>query len=332
VITASSLLLFASNTAIIGTYHVFLALAERGFLPSAIARRNRFFETPQIAILVATVVPVIVIAFTQGDLVQLGELYAFGLLGCFVLSSAGLDVLRWRSGSRGSVFWIGLGTTGLVLVAFLVNLVVKQDATVFGSTLVGIGLVFAVGTRRKWFSDLFYQLPFVQQLIPRRIFESEEKIETAETLEILSLNQAQSISTLYPSSTMVALRSANPGLIAEAIAREKGRGGRNLYALYVEERTGLFVRTTQWKPKTEGVEALSSAARAAESEGMTLIPVWTVSYNAVEGILRAAEALGVTAIMLGATQRNAIYHLLRGHVLAGLTRRLPPGIRLLIYG
>jgi hypothetical protein len=65
---------------------------------------------------------------------------------------------------------------------------------------------------------------------------------------------------------------------------------------------------------------------------MTLVPVWTVSYNAVEGILRAAELLGVTAIMIGATQRSAIYHLLRGHVLAGLTKRLPPGIRLLIYG
>jgi hypothetical protein len=65
---------------------------------------------------------------------------------------------------------------------------------------------------------------------------------------------------------------------------------------------------------------------------MTLIPIWTVSYNAVEGILRAAEATGVTAIMLGASQRSAIYHLLRGHVLAGLTRGLPPGVRLLIYG
>ena len=120
--------------------------------------------------------------------------------------------------------------------------------------------------------------------------------------------------------------------MAEAIAREKGRGGRTLYALYVEERTGLFVRTANWKPKPEGVEALTNAARVAESEGMTLIPVYTLSYNAVEGIVRAAELLGVTAIMIGATQRSAIYHLLRGHVLAGLTRRLPPGIRLLLYG
>jgi hypothetical protein len=36
--------------------------------------------------------------------------------------------------------------------------------------------------------------------------------------------------------------------------------------------------------------------------------------------------------MIGVSQRNSIWHLLRGHVLAGLTKRLPPGIRLLIYG
>src|SRR5262249_40951626 len=89
VLTGSTLLLFAANTAIIGCYHVFLALAEREFLPSAIAMRNRRFGTPQLAILVATLVPVLIIYLANGDLVLLGDLYAFGLLGAFVLSSFG---------------------------------------------------------------------------------------------------------------------------------------------------------------------------------------------------------------------------------------------------
>jgi nucleotide-binding universal stress UspA family protein len=332
VVTASSLLVFASNTAIIGGYHVFLALAERGFMPSAIAHRNRKFGTPQLAILVTTLVPTVVILFAHGDTETLGNLYAFGLLGCFVLSSAGLDVLRWRDGQRGWRFYVGLLTTAMVIVAWATNLVHKHEATLFGSLLVGLGLLMAVGTRRKWFADWMYQVPLFAKLFPRRVERAEEDLEHVEQLEILSLTQAESIAQLYPSSTLIAMRSGSAGLVAEAIAREKGRGGRTLYALYVEERTGLFVRDWAWHPKTEGVEALRSAAQAAEAEGMTLIPVWTVSYNAVEGILRAAEALGVTAIMIGATQRSTIYHLLRGHVLAGLTKRLPPGIRLLIYG
>jgi Cu/Ag efflux pump CusA len=43
VLTASSLLLFAANTAIIGSYHVFLALVKGGFLPQIMAVRNPTF-------------------------------------------------------------------------------------------------------------------------------------------------------------------------------------------------------------------------------------------------------------------------------------------------
>ncbi len=331
VLTASSLLVFAANTAIIGGYHVFLALAEKGFMPRAIAHRNRKFGTPQIAIIVTTLVPTAIIFYAGGDTETLGNLYAFGLLGCFVLSSGGLDVIRWRNGERGTRFWIGIATTAMVLTAWATNLVYKQQATIFGSLLVGIGLLLALGTRRKWFADWLYHVPLLARLFPQRVELAEEDLEHVDQLEILSLTQAESVVQLYPSSTMIAMRSANPGLVAEAIARERGRGGSTLYALYVEERTGLFVRDWAWSPTTEGVESLRAAASAAQSEGMMLIPVWTVSYNAVEGIVRAAESLGVSAILIGASQRNAVYHLLRGHVLAGLTKRLPPGTRLLIY-
>ncbi len=332
VITASSLLLLAANTAIIGCYHVFLALTDRGFMPSAIAQRNRFFGTPQIAILVATLIPVLVIWLSGANLEFLGSLYAFGLLGAFVLSSTGLDVIRWRDGMRGPRFWIGILTSVMVTIAWGVNLYQKPQATLFGSALVSVGLVLAVGTRRKWFSDLLSRMPWIARNAPIRIQESEEVLEHEAKAEILSLAQAESISRLYPSRTLIALRSANPGLVAEAIAREKGHGGKTIYALYVEEYAGLFVGGGLRKPTAESIESLRGAARAAEAEGLTLIPIWTVSWNAVEGILRAAEGLEVSAIMIGATQRSAIYHLLRGHVLAGLTKRLPPGIRLLIYG
>ena len=68
VITASTLLLFASNTAIIGAYHVFLALANRGFLPEVLMRRNQTFNTPHIAVLVATGIPILVSFATQANM------------------------------------------------------------------------------------------------------------------------------------------------------------------------------------------------------------------------------------------------------------------------
>ena len=100
VLTASSLLLFASNTAIIGSYHVFLALVKGGFLPKILAVRNGTFNTPHIAVGIATSIPMLVILSSGGEMELLGDMYAFGLLGAFVFSSLSLDSIRWRLGRR----------------------------------------------------------------------------------------------------------------------------------------------------------------------------------------------------------------------------------------
>lgn len=330
VVAASSLLLFAANTAIIGSYHVFLALAERHYLPGAIAVRNRRFRTPHVAILVATIVPMLVVVITAGDLAALAAMYAFGLMGAFVLSSFGLDVLRWREKRRGLVFLIGVFTTLLLYVAWMVGLFVNKEATLFGLFAVGIGMLLAIGTHQKWFTDWFYQFAFVRRRAESSIEEHEEGLEGSDKVEVLSLSQAEAIAPLYPSGTLVAIRSHSPQLLNEAIARERGRGGSNLYALFVEERTGLFVGSDTPQIDREASEALSQAAKVAEREGVNLIPICTVSYNAVEGIVRAADALGVSAVMVGVSSRSAIYHLLRGHVVNGLTKRLPSSVRLFL--
>lgn len=158
-------------------------------------------------------------------------------------------------------------------------------------------------------------------------------LEKGET-EILSLAQAEEIVALYPSHTLIGMRSSNDSLLQEAILREKGLGGRNLYVVFVDERAGLFVRAAD---ATDAVKRaaevpLLDAVRKAERQGIQLFPIWTVSYNAVEGMVRAAEALGVDAVMVGASQRSAVYHLIRGHIVNGLAKRLPAHIKMVLCG
>jgi amino acid transporter/nucleotide-binding universal stress UspA family protein len=329
VMTASVLLLFAANTAIIGGYHVFLALARQGFFPAFITARNRRFGTPHWAIFIATIVPVLVVIATAGNLNILGEMYAFGLLGAFVLSSLGLDVLRWRDGQRNFFFWVGIFTTAMVLVSWCVNLVTKPLATFFGGGLTAVGMLVAIGAQQKLFHDVFYRLPFVRRRTEVRI--SEAHGVTEEVPEIISLNDAEDLRQLYPSTTLVALRGPNALLVAEAMRRERGRGGNTIYALYVEERPGLFVGSAANEPDPEGRETLLFAARVAQGEGVNLLPVWTISYSAAEGIARAARELGVDTVMMGVSRRGAIYHLLRGHVINGLVRQLPPSCHLMLH-
>jgi amino acid transporter len=102
-ISASALLVFASNTAIIGAYHVFMALSRMDFLPEIILQRNKLRGTPHFSIGLATGIPIIVLILVNGNINRLGDMYAFGLLGAFTLTCLGLDIVRardWRRSSR----------------------------------------------------------------------------------------------------------------------------------------------------------------------------------------------------------------------------------------
>ncbi|HEX9035911.1 MAG TPA: APC family permease [Ktedonobacterales bacterium] len=105
-ITASALLIFASNTAIIGTYHVFMALSHMSFFPRAVLVRDPRRDTPIISIALATGIPILILLFAGGQIDLLGQLYAFGLLGAFALTCVSLDVLRFkeRRGGRQIAF------------------------------------------------------------------------------------------------------------------------------------------------------------------------------------------------------------------------------------
>jgi amino acid transporter len=197
VLTASTLPLFASNTAIIGAYHVFLALARQGFLPRILELRNRAFNTPHIAVFIATSVPVLLILLTRGQIILLGDMYAFGLLGAFVFSSFSLDAIRGKLGRRDPGFWIGVSTTLMVVVAWGVNLVEKQLATYFGGAVTAIGMITAIGVRRTWFIEILTQIPFIQRLQARAYRASEGLVEE-ELKGLVTLAEAVEVKPLYP--------------------------------------------------------------------------------------------------------------------------------------
>ena len=330
VLTASSLLLFASNTAIIGSYHVFLALVKGGFLPKIIAVRNGTFNTPQIAVGIATIVPIMVILFSRGEMRLLGDMYAFGLLGAFVFSSLSLDTIRWRLGRRDFAFWVGVLTTAMVVVAWGVNLVEKHLATYFGGAVTAIGMLTAIGVRRAWFVDLLLQIPFIQRLQARAYRASEDLVED-ELKGLVTLAEAVEVKPLYSSSTLLALRDESHRLIQEAITRVKGRGESALYCIYVEEWPGLFAGDTPHVPNEEGIRTLRAALQAAREKNIEIIPIWAVSHNAAEAIAHAAKVLDVDAVIIGASRRSAFYHMLRGRVVKGLTKKLPRDCHLMIY-
>ncbi|MFZ0129959.1 MAG: APC family permease [Candidatus Dormiibacterota bacterium] len=179
--SAGLLLIFASNTAIIGCYHVFLALSKLRFLPQVLQHRNRWRNTPHWSILAAIAVPIAVVVISQSNVGLLGDMYAFGLLGAFSVTSVCLDIVRWRErrslhgrryvqgaaplGTSTFAFTLGVITSVLVVTAWVTNLFAKPLATLFGGCITVLGLAIAwitYRTRRR--AGLPGILPMVQRL------------------------------------------------------------------------------------------------------------------------------------------------------------------------
>src|SRR5260221_4061723 len=166
-VSGALLLIFASNTAIIGGYHVFIALGRMGFMPRALERPNQWRRTPHWAILAAVAMPVLIALVSQANPDILGDLYAFRLLGPFGPTWRGRDPVRRRERAQwtpfqGAIFAVGVLTTALVVVAWATNLVAKPLATAFGGGLTVVGLFIGLATYRYYRSrrPAVFPLPF----------------------------------------------------------------------------------------------------------------------------------------------------------------------------
>jgi len=321
-LSAAVLLALAANTAMVGCYHVFLALSHAGFLPHGLGARHPRFGTPHRAVLVATLAPIVLALLTHGDVLLLGELYAFGLLGAFTVASAAVDWLRWQDHQRGPRFWVGIAVTLVMACAWLINIISKWQATLYGGMLAGAGVVLGYLVRKG------------RAFAPRGGFASAEAAEQAaarstDIREAMILEQALDLAPLERAATLVAVRGGNPRLYREAARHVRGLGERNVYVLYVDEVPGLFF-PPKVGPSPDALSVLEDAARAFHAAGIDAIPIWRMAHGAGESIADAAERLGVTAVMVGTSQRTAIWHLLRGNVLKELLRRLPDTTRVLI--
>jgi amino acid transporter len=322
VLTASTLLMGAANTAIIGCYHVFIALVRLGFMPAGLSARNRRFNTPHRAILVSVAVPIAVIVASRGRMVLLGHMYAFGLLGAFSLTSVGLDRIRWQERKLGVAFWLGLLTSVLVVGAWVINLFHKQAATIFGGSVTLVGFGVAYGVRRGWMGG-------ARQGILTAEAAERAAAHLPSAVEILTMEEALDMRAVYRSTTLVAMRSPNPRLFGEAVARVRGCGEQAVYLLFVDEIPGLFYPPNTG-PSREACEVLAAGVTCFREADITAVPIWRMAHDAGASIASAARRLGVSAVMVGTSQRTAIWHLLRGNVLRSLAAELPKDTRVWI--
>jgi amino acid transporter/nucleotide-binding universal stress UspA family protein len=135
----------AVNTAIIGSNGVLNRVAEDGVLPDSFLRPHPRYGTTYRLLYLITGLQLAVILLSAGDMIVLGEAYAFGVVWSFVFKALAMVVLRFKDRSPrefkvplnirigGVEVPIGLGLIFLVLLSTaVVNFFTKEVATVGG--------------------------------------------------------------------------------------------------------------------------------------------------------------------------------------------------------
>jgi amino acid transporter len=153
----------AINTSMIGSTGVLMRVAEDGVLTDWFRKPHPKFGTSYRIVNMVFILQMITIIASRGNVIVLGEAYAFGVIWSFTFNSLAMLVLRWKyHGERG---WkvppnirigkieipIGLLSVFLVLLSVaVVNLFTKSVATVSGIAFAAVFFViFSISEREN---------------------------------------------------------------------------------------------------------------------------------------------------------------------------------------
>ncbi len=145
VVVGTIILSGAVNTAIVGSNGVLNRVAEDGVLPDWFRALHRKFGTTSRIITMIVALQIATVILTRGNIMLLGDAYAFGIVWSFAMQGLAVLVLRFKQPEEPE--WkvplnfrigrreipVGLGLVTLTLFALaIVNLCTKKVATVWG--------------------------------------------------------------------------------------------------------------------------------------------------------------------------------------------------------
>lgn len=207
----------AINTSIIGSTGVLMRVAEDGVLTDWFRKPHKRFGTSHRIVNLVFGLQMFTIIASRGNVIMLGEAYAFGVIWSFTFNSLAMLVLRWKyKGERGwkvppnitigkTEIPIGLISVFLVLLTTaIVNLFTKSVATVSG-------IIFAVA----FFAIFSYSEKRNQKLHALTSRQMKEHFQL-DHQDVVARNTVG----VRPAGVMVTMRdAANPFALKWALSR-----------------------------------------------------------------------------------------------------------------
>ena len=301
----------AVNTSIIGSTGVLMRVAEDGVLTDWFRKPHRKFGTSYRIVNLVTALQLFTIIVTRGNVITLGEAYAFGVIWSFTFNSLAMLVLRWKyKGERG---WkvpinvkignfelpVGLFSVFLVLLTTaIVNLFTKSVATESGVAFAAtFFIIFSVSERK----NLKRQLATAKQMKEHFQLEHPEEIGR----EALAIKPGALLITMRDSANPFALKWAlsrtntDDQDVVVLTARMMGAGGPE----YLDEQ--LFSEHEQM--------LFTKAVSVAESFGKHISLLVVPAGDIFAALVQTANSLEVAAVVSGLSTKMSAseqaYHL-----------------------
>ncbi|MFY9939333.1 MAG: APC family permease, partial [Silvibacterium sp.] len=287
----------AINTSIIGSTGVLMRVAEDGVLTDWFRKPHRRFGTSYRIINLVTGLQLFTIIVSRGNVITLGEAYAFGVIWSFTFNSLAMLVLRWKyKGERGwkvpinirigkTELPVGLFSVFLVLLTTaIVNLFTKSVATESGVAFAAaFFVIFTISEHRNQ----------KKQLVTVKQMKEHFQLEQPETISRAALE-------IKPNGVLVTMRDyANPFALKWALsrtntdeqdivvltARMMGAGGPE----YLDEQ--LFSEYEQM--------LFTKAVSVAESFGKHISLLVVPAGDIFAALVQTANSLEVAALVSG---------------------------------
>jgi len=302
----------AVNTAIVGSTGVLMRVAEDGVLTDWFRRPQKKYGTSYRIVNLVAGMQVLVILLTHGNVIVIGEAYAFGVIWSFTFNALAMLLLRWKfRGERTSKVplnvkigktEIPLGLLSVFLVLFttaLVNLLTKSVATVSGVIFAAVFFVIFSLSERD--NKRRHDLTALQM---REHFQLEHQDSVGR--EALQIRPGAVVVTMRDSAAPFALKWAlshtdtdEQDLIVLA-ARMMGAGGPE----YVEASEQLFSEHEQM--------LFTKAVSVAESFGKHISLLVVPAGDIFAALVQTANSLEAAAVVSGLstklTAEEQAYH------------------------
>ena len=302
----------AVNTAIVGSTGVLMRVAEDGVLSDWFRKPQRKYGTSYRIVNLVAGLQMFTIVVTRGDVIMLGEAYAFGVIWSFTFNALAMLVLRWKyKGERGwkvplnlrigkTEIPLGLLSVFLVLLTTaVVNLFTKSVATVSGVIFAaGFFVIFSLSERdNKRRHDLT-----TMQMKEHFQLDHQDKVGR----EALEIRPGAVVVTMRDSAAPFALKWAlthtntdEQDLVVLA-ARMMGAGGPE----YVSASEQLFSEHEQM--------LFTKAVSVAESFGKHISLLVVPAGDIFAALVQTANSLDAAAVVSGLstklTAQEQAYH------------------------